>query len=295
VRVFASLAIALLLGCAKDDLPDPVYALLMPQSDAWWAREIEAGFSAAAEQFFMKTRVIKFSNEDPEHIVEKLGDLDGGPVVVVTLSSDDAERLAASLAARNLRHVLIGPDEHAGSRAAHVVPSAANLAYHWKIRWNQMEPKPRSVLILFGDVPLARNDVVSAFYRRSNDWAEYQLRVRDVYDVQDKDIEWADLIVAIGEDAFDKSVINQDKEVVPVDGSDAALRALESGRVQRVFVPNYFQCSYRAARLARDAFLDVLNAPVSLQIPFEEVDAEYLPMFLKKRHSIPSIGSVGTE
>lgn len=295
MRIVVSAAIALLLGCGNDDLPDPVYALLIPQSDAWWAREIEAGFSAAAEQFFIKTKVIRYTNEDAEHIVQKLGDLDGGPVVVVTLSSDDAERLAASLVARNVRHILIGPDELAGSRLAHVTPSAANLAYQWKVRWNQMEPPPRNVLVLFGDVPIARNDIVSAFYRRSNDWSEYQLRVRSVYEVQDNDVAWANIILAIGEDALRKSFPNPHKQIVPVDGSEAALHALESGTVERVFVPNFFQCGYRAARLARDAFLDVLSAPVSLQIPFEEVDAEYLPMFLKKRYSIPSIGSAGTE
>lgn len=295
MRVVLSVVIALLLGCGNDDLPDPVYGLLIPQSDTWWAREIEAGFSAAAKQFFMKTRVIRYSNEDPEQIVQKIGDLSGGPVIAVTLSSDDAERIAASLVARNMRHILIGPDELAGSRVAHVTPSAANLAYQWKTRWNQMAPPPRNVLILLGDVPIARNDVVSAFYRRSDDWSEYQLRVRSLYDVEDKDIEWANAILAIGEDALRKSLPNRDKQIVPVDGSEAAIDALKSGRVERVFVPNFFQCGYRAARLARDAFLDVLSAPVSLQIPFEQVDAEYLPMFLRKRHDIPSIGSPGTE
>ncbi len=295
MKVAAALMLVCLVACGKDEVPNPTYALLLPEGDAWWAREIEAGFSAAAEQFFMKTKTVRYSNEDPESIIESLGDLNGGTAVVVTLSSDDAERLAASLSARRIRHVLIGPDDQAGSRAAHVTGAAANLAYQWKIRWNQMQPPPRSVLLLFGDVPLPRNDIVSAFYRRSNDWAEYRLRVRTLHDLQDEDVEWAETILAVGDDAVRKCLSVEGQRFVPVDGSDAALQAVESGRAERAFVPNYFQFGYRAARLARDAFLDVLSGPVSLHIPFDEVDAEYLPMFLKKRHDIPSIGSPEAE
>lgn len=295
MKAAAALVLVCVVACARDDVPNPTYALLLPESDAWWAREIEAGFSAAAGQFFMKTKTVRYSNEDPESIIESLGDLNGGPAVVVTLSSDDAERLAASLSARRIRHVLIGPDDQAGSRAAHVTGAAANLAYQWKIRWNQMQAPPRSVLLLFGDVPLPRNDVVSAFYRRSNDWAEYRLRVRTHHDLKDEDIEWAETILAVGDEAVRKCLSVEGLRFVPVDGSDAALQAVESGRVERAFVPNYFQFGYRAARLARDAFLDVLSGPVSLQIPFDEVDAEYLPMFLKKRHGIPSISAPEAE
>ncbi|MER3413544.1 MAG: hypothetical protein C4341_04770 [Armatimonadota bacterium] len=295
MRIVVALALACLTGCGKDEVPEPTYALLMPESDSSWAREIEAGFSAAAKQFFMKTKTVRYSNEDPESIAEKVGDLDGGPVVVVTLSSDDAEQLAASLTARKVRYVLIGPDDLAGSRAAHVSGAAWNLAYQWKIRWNQMNPRPRNVLLLFGDVPLPKNDIVSAFYRRSNDWTEYRLRVRNVHDAKDEDTDWAETILAVGEDAVRKCLSIEGQSFVPVDGSATALQAVKSGLVERAYVPNYFQFGYRAARLARDAFLDVLFSPVSLQIPFEEVDPEYLPMFLKKRHDIPSIGDAQTK
>lgn len=295
MRTAGAVALVCLLACGKDNVPHPTYALLLPESEAWWAQEIEAGFSAAAEQFFMKTKTLRYANEDPDRIIQRIGDLGGGPVVVVTLSSDDAERLAASLTARRVRHVLIGPDDLAGSRSAHVTGGAANLAYQWKVRWNQMKPSPRNVLLLLGDVPLGRNDIVSAFYRRSNDWREYRLRVRTLHNLQDEDTDWAEMVIAVGEDAVQQCLTREGRQFVPVDGSETALQAVESGRVERAFVPNYFQFGYRAGRLARDVFLDVLATPVSVQIPFDEVDAEYLPMYLKKRHSIPSLGAPEAE
>lgn len=296
MRVAATFALLFLIACAREDeVPHPTYALLIPKTDDAWADEIEAGFAAAAKQFFMQTKTIRYSNEDPENIASKVGNLGGGPVIVVTLSSDEAERIAASLSARKMRHILIGPDDLAGSRDAHVTGAAANLAYLWKVRWNQTQPPPRNILLLFGDVPLPRNDLISAFYRRSSDWTEYRLRVRSIHDIKNEDFDWAETILAVGEDAVRRCLAAEGQRFVPVDGSDLSLQAVKSGRAERAFVPNYFQFGYRAARLARDVFLDVLPGPVSLHIPFDEVDAEYLPMFLKQRHRIPSIGSAETE
>ncbi|GIV01534.1 MAG: hypothetical protein KatS3mg015_0364 [Fimbriimonadales bacterium] len=290
--------VAILAACGKSsDVELPTYVLLLPESDAEWAQEIEQGFRAGAEQFFMEFKVIRYRlDAEPGDIVESAVRAGAGPIVAVAPNSELAHTIPLACSRRKLPIVLIGHEDPAGARNALITSAATNLAYMWKIRWRQLSPPPKNVLLLFGDSPLDRDELISAFYQRSNEWRDYKLRVRDLGSATAEDFEWATAVVPVGEDAT-KSALERPPSVavLPLDGSRASLQALQSGRVPILFAPRYFQLGYRAARVARDVFLRVRTTSVTVRVPFEEVDAEYLPVYEKKRYEIPSLGGDSSE
>jgi len=291
------LVVAFAAACGRSgNVQLPTYVLLLPEGQTEWAAEVEQGFDAAAKQFFMDANVVRFRlDQEPAQVVEAAVRAGAGPIIAVAPNRELAHTISLACSQRKLPVVLIGHEDPAGARNALVTSAAANLAYSWKVRWKQIEPPPKTVLLLFGSSPLDRDELVSAFFQRSNDWKDYKLRVRDLTDVKDEDFQWAAAVVPVGEDATRSALARSSGAVIPLDASQASLLALRRGQIRYLFAPNYFQLGYRGARVARDVFLGVHRTSVTIRVPAEEVDAEYLPMYERKRYEVPSLGGDTSE
>ena len=278
----------LLIGCSRRLPEQPTYVLLLPATNLQWKKEIAEGFSSGAEQFNMKIELADYQNDSPQ-AVKTLPGSKGAPICTVFISKQTAKEAAAQFAEQNKPLIAIGVDDPNANRLAHVGDEPDNIAYKWNIRAQQSMMPPKKVLLVIGTVPLSKDRIVASFFARSDNWTRFELRTRALHQLSPADKHWAESTVAIGEDAV--AACSDVVRLVPVDGSEITLTLLRSRRVAYALVPNYFQIGYRAARIAREQFLQGTIANRAVEIPYKEVVPETVDWYLRRRTDLPTVGA----
>ena len=287
-------ALIVLGGCnAGMKVPDPpVCEMIIPKSDLQWQREMRNGFIAGAEEFGLEVIIKEYVESSAEAILrvsEEMPDSKDTPICIVFKSPEPIAKVIDALLDKGIYTLTVGEDDSAAPRVGHSGNSTRRLAYLWKIRAYQFDPKPKRVLLLVGDVPVKRDRLTGLIYERSDDWKAFKLRERSVYEVVAEDFEWADLVTPVGEDAARLCVENGVERMLPLDGSDFTLSLIQEGRVPIAIAPNYFQLGFRAARLAREWHIKGgLSRPIVL-MRCVEVDADTIEDFKKKRYKLPPV------
>jgi hypothetical protein len=270
----------------------PTYNLLIPQGREQWKHEIRSGFLACAAQFNMTASITECDGSDALAIssaTAKITDSKGAPVCVVFTQDQAVVPVVERLRTKRMLSITIGEDDANSMREGHCGDAPSTMAYLWSVRFAQMNPRPKRVLLLIGDVPLNKAGITSALYKRSANWTVFALRTKNLGEASAEDYEWADLVTPVGEDAVAAALTNtRDKAIFPVDSSQVTLSAVQSGRITNAFAPNYFQMGYRAARIARERFIqgDIVNN--SIAIPYREIDKSLLPGYMRSRYDVPA-------
>jgi hypothetical protein len=104
--------------------------------------------------------------------------------------------------------------------------------------------------------------------------------------VTQQDMDWAELVVPFGEDAFLRAREMKAKQLFPVSGADTVLEAIRLGDITHAITDDPFQVGLRTAQMARDYHLESLRNPVN-NLDCGEVDAEFLRIYLDKRYELP--------
>lgn len=282
----------LFVGCSRRLSEQPTYVLLLPATNLQWKKEIAEGFSAGAQQFNMKIALADYQNDSPQaanDAIKNLPDAKGAPLCIVFMSKQTAKDVAAGLAAQHKPLITVGVDDPNANRLAHCGDDPDNIAYKWNIRAQQSMMPPKKVLLVIGTVPLSGDRIVASFFARSDNWTRFELRTRELHQLSPADKHWSESTVAIGEDAV--IACRDVLRLVPVDGSETTLTLLRARRVAYALVPNYFQIGYRAARLAREQFLQGTIANRAVEIPYKEVVPETVDWYLQRRTDLPTVGT----
>jgi hypothetical protein len=285
----------IVLGCDKNETyipPPPTYFLLIPESHAIWAKHIEKGFLAGCEQLQMECKVSHYKMTTPAALARAavdLGDPKDAPICIVFQKPSDVSDTCDLLSLEDRQAITIGADDSNAFRLGHVGVDAKKLAAQVAARAAGMKPKATRLLYLFGDALIDFKAAEAAAFRESAEWSRYRLRTKLLSEVTEEDFQWADLVIAFGEDALSKAAKSASERIVPVDPSDAALDRLNSGRAPIIIGANYFDIGFRASRIAREQFLNGRIARPILPIAPKEVDKESLDWYLEKRFEIPAI------
>ncbi|MCH8275462.1 MAG: hypothetical protein IH851_11805 [Armatimonadetes bacterium] len=267
-----------------------MFGLLLPAGDTQWRREVRSGFQLSAEQFNLNTKVVEYEEPTPEAILraaEQIEAADRVPLCVVFTRREQVAPALAALRKAGRLVLTIGVDDAGESRAGHVGGSANRLVYFWRIRTSQMTPVPKRVLFVFGDAPAKRERIEGAVYRRSDEWRNFRPRFRELEELTEEDIAWADLVTPFGSDAVQKCRQLGASRILAADGDDSTLDLVQSGEVALTLAPQHFEHGLRALRLARERYLQGgLSRPV-LSIEYEEVDAPSIAWYKEHRYDLP--------
>ena len=283
-------------GCGKYvEPPKPktaVFAFLLPKSSLPWREEMQRGFEDGAKQFQLDYVIRDYTNTNANGIIEaaeSLPDLHDGNVCIAFTSTAPIKETVRTLRDKGINAITVGEDEVLSGRIAHCGESSTDLAYRISIRLSQMRPPAKRVLAIIGDEPVHRNGIKGSLFARSENWKRFELRARAASQaLSAEDLTWADTIVAVGSKAVEIAV-RSTARVIPVDGSEATIRGIRTGRYSFALVPDYYQIGYRCVRISREHFVQgsILN-PV-LSIPYKEIDKPSLEWFLKKRYELPPV------
>jgi hypothetical protein len=236
----------------------------------------------------MHFNVAEYDREDVNSIVKATNSLpiSRAPVAIFLTDPEVTKATLYSVAKKRRNVITIGADAAISPRVGHSGDDSRDLAYMWDIRVGQMRHRVRRALIIFGNAPVNQTAITAELYKQSDKWRKYKLRTRRLSDLTEDDLDWADLITPIGEEAVSRC-LDVDKRLLPVDGSETSLGLLRSGRVDLIFAPGYFEVGLRAARIAREfaVYGSIPNRDIAT--PYKEVVKDTIDWYLKYRHSTP--------
>ncbi|HET6645207.1 MAG TPA: hypothetical protein VFG65_06890 [Fimbriimonadales bacterium] len=289
MKIAHLLAVALLAGCSGKKVPPAaLYGLVLPKSPSFAKTEILLAYRQVAAKLNMHFNVAEYDREDVNSIVKATNSLpiSRAPVAIFLTDPEVTKATLYSVAKKRRNVITIGADAAISPRVGHSGDDSRDLAYMWDIRVGQMRHRVRRALIIFGNAPVNQTAITAELYKQSDKWRKYKLRTRRLSDLTEDDLDWADLITPIGEEAVSRC-LDVDKRLLPVDGSETSLGLLRSGRVDLIFAPGYFEVGLRAARIAREfaVYGSIPNRDIAT--PYKEVVKDTIDWYLKYRHSTP--------
>lgn len=283
-----------LTGCSSfyptAQVPDkPVFPLFLPEGDSQWLQEIANGFQQSARQFGAESIIIRYSAPEPEEIL-KAGEgraQSGVPWCIVFKRKAQVAPVVSALSERGIGVITIGADDPATNRVGHVGDNTQRWTHLWRVRVRQTFPQARKFLFLFGDFPIKEERLVGEILARSNQSTAFEARFADLGTLKDEDVEWCEVIVAVGRDAVHFSEKATSRPLFPVDVDDRTLKNVEDKKTRFMLAPKTFEFGVRAFRLAREYFLHrVLENPIITLEPYE-VDATYAEEYKYRRYKLP--------
>lgn len=277
----------------KPDVPPPAtYILVVPKTDAVWAKHIQQGFDAGCKQLNMDCKFGVYEGEDPTAISKYamgVADSKGAPVSIVFNNKEIISRTLDLMSVENRKGITIGRDDSVSFRAGHVGMDAKKMAGIIATRAKTLEPAAKRILYLIGDALIDRQALEASAFRESNNWQAYKLRTKLMSEITDADFAWCDLVVPFGEDALAKAVTSSATRIFPTDPVDQSIELIKSGRAPFMIAENYFDVGFRASRIAREQFVYKAITDPILPIAPREVDKESIDWYLKKRFDIPAL------
>lgn len=286
----AILAGLVLGGCgAADYVVRPSFSLVLPAGEEQWNRDIIAGFRETLDAYGYDSKIIQYESANPDHILKAAQKAPRGkraPVCIVFTRREQVAPVVNAMTQEKFDVITVGVDDSMVQRVGHVGISAERTAYLWKIRISQMKKIPQRVLLIFGSEPAKTERIIGSFFVRSGKGTEFTVRHKELNEIAQEDIEWADMIVPFGEDSFLQVKELTAKSIFPVSGADTILDEIERGDIERAITDHPFQVGLRTAQMARDFHLESLRLPVNNLEP-GEVDREFLRRYKEKRYELP--------
>lgn len=290
IFLFAVFSISCKTTAESAHKEQPVLGLVLPQGDEQWQKELIQGFTSSAKEFVLETQIERYNPNEIDSIVrsvKKVSASKDAPVCIVFLRREHVAPVFEEL--KNLEPPIlnIGADDASVNRCASVAVSWENIAYQWKIRFDQLDEKPKNVLFVYGKVPIRVERFEAAIFSRSNKHKAFTPKYRELENITEEDIMNADLVCPIGYDAFEKVKSLGADHIIPFDGSDDILNLLLDEIIERAFAPPYFELGMRALRLAREYHIRGFVSNPFLTLNASEIDKESINLYLTRRYKLP--------
>lgn len=268
----------------------PILGLVFPQGEEQWKKELIQGFTSSAKEFNIETQIEKYDPGDINSIIQsakKIPASKDAPICIVFLRREHVTLAFEELKKLENPILNIGADSANVNRCASVTVSWENIAYQWKIRFDQLNGKPKNVLFVYGKVPIRVERFEAAMFSRSNKHKAFTPKYRELENITEEDVMNADLVCPIGYDAFEKIKSLGAEHVIPLDGADEILNLLSDEKIERAFAPPYFELGMRALRLAREYHIRGFVPNPFLTLNASEIDKESIKMYLSRRYKLP--------
>lgn len=282
--------LTILAGCGGSDyVPRPTFTLVLPDGDEQWKREIAAGFVDTLRAYGYESKIVRCANLDTESILAAAKQAPKGERAAISIVFTRREQVASvvnALSKFEREVITVGADDATVGKAGHVGISAERTVYIWKIRISQLPKVPSQILFVFGNEPIKTERMQGSVYSRSGEGKEFRSRFRELADVTQEDLEWAELIVPVGEDAYLFASKASTRNLFPISGSDVVLSAIREGVISHALTLEHYQVGVRTAQMARDYHLQSVRSPVN-NLPCEEVDQDSLEIHMDRRYKLP--------
>ncbi len=289
--LFAVFSISCKTNAESEHKEQPVLSLVLPQGNEQWQQELIQGFTSSAKEFAIETQIERYDPNEINsiiHFVKKASVSKDAPVCIVFLRREHVAPVFEELKNLEIPILNIGADDASVNRCASVTVSWENIAYQWKIRFDQLDQKPKNVLFVYGKVPIRVERFEAAIFSRSNKHKAFTPKYRELENITEDDITNADLVCPIGYDAFEKVKSLGAEHIIPFDGSDDVLNLISNESIERAFAPPYFELGMRALRLAREYHIRGFVPNPFLTLNASEIDKESINLYLNRRYKLPA-------
>lgn len=287
---FFAAVLTTVAGCGGADyVPRPTFTLVLPAGQEQWKREIADGFVETLRAYGYESKIVRYESFDTESIVAAANEAPRGERAAISIVFTRREQVASvvdRLTSLKRDVITVGADDAMVSKAGHVGISAERTVYIWKIRISQLPTMPSRILFLFGNEPIKTERLQGSVYSRSSEGKEFRARFRELTDVTQEDLDWAELVVPVGEDAYLLASKSSTRDLFPITGADVVLNAIREGLVSHAITLEHYQVGVRTAQMARDYHLQSLRSPVN-NLPCEEVDKASLQIHMDRRYKLP--------
>ncbi|MFN8138752.1 MAG: hypothetical protein U0R49_03020 [Fimbriimonadales bacterium] len=278
------LVVLLLAGCGKPEkeLTKPVlptFCLVLPNKVESWVKQIETGFSDEVKFQSATLSVGRYDKGEAKSViaaVKAMKPTTAVPVCIVIEDRSLVRPVVEGLLNEGIHVITVGGDDGSSPRAGHVGMSPSSCGERWNTARRQLFPKATNALFVFGSPRFKRERLEGAFFsttlnvntkeiKKSTNDLKYRTVSAD--QLTPKDLQWASVVTAIGEDALKNAVQLGAKNLLVVDSSPAAFDWAEGGVGRVVISANYYTVGQEAMKLAAERYTSFGN-----QNPINELD-----------------------